>query len=49
MKNTSKPNLSKNETTILQELGKNIETYIVIKKADKGSCIVVQDQSTYIS
>ena len=44
---TPKPNLSKNETRILQELGKNRD--LVIKKADKGSCIVVQDRSTYIS
>ena len=44
---TPKPNLSKNETRILQELGKNRD--LVIKKADKGSCIVVQDRSIYIS
>ena len=44
---TPKPNLSKKETRILNELGKNRD--IVIKKADKGSRIVVQDQSTYIS
>ena len=39
---TPKPNLSKNETRILQELGKNRD--LVIKKAEKGSCIVVQDR-----
>ena len=44
---TPKLNLFKNETRILQELGKNRD--IVIKKADKESCIVVQDGSTYIS
>ena len=44
---TPKPNLSKKEVKTLQELGKNKNT--VIKKADKGSCIVVQDRSTYVS
>ena len=36
-----KPNLTKNELRILQEL--------IIKKADKGSCVVVQDRTTYIA
>ena len=43
---TPKPNLSRNEMKILLELGKNKD--LVIKKADKGSCIVVQDRSTYV-
>ena len=42
---TPRPNLSKNEVRALQELGKSKN--LVIKKADKGSCIVVQDRSTY--
>ena len=42
---TLRPNLSKNEMKTLQELGKNRD--LVIKKADKGSCIVIQDRSTY--
>ena len=42
-----KPNLSKKETRTLQELGKNRD--LVIKKADKGSCIVIQDRSTYVA
>ena len=44
---TPKPNLSKKEARILQELSKNRD--IVIKKADKGSCIVVQDRRSYVS
>ena len=44
---TPKPNLSKKEARILQELGMNRD--IVIKKADKGSCIVVQDRRSYVS
>ena len=36
-------NLCKNETRILQELGKNRDI------AEKGSCIVVQDRFAYIS
>ena len=39
---TPRPNLSKNEVRALQELGKSKN--LVIKKADKGSCIVVQDR-----
>ena len=42
---TPRPNLLKNEVRILQELGKSKN--LVIKKAVKGSCIVVQDRSTY--
>ena len=42
---TPRPNLSKNEMKTLQELGKNRD--LVIKKGDKGSCIVIQDRSTY--
>ena len=42
---TPRPNLSKNEERILQELGKSKD--LVIKKADKGSCIVIQDRSAY--
>ena len=42
-----KPNLSKKEARTLQELGKNRD--LVIKKADKGSCIVIQDRSTYVA
>ena len=44
---TPKPNLSKKEARILQELSKNRD--IAIKKADKGSCIVVQDRRSYVS
>ena len=44
---TPKPNLAKKEMKILQELAKNKD--IVIKKADKGGCIVVQDRSSYVS
>lgn len=36
-----------NETRILQGLGKSRD--LVIKKTDKGSCIVVQDHFTYTS
>ena len=44
---TPKPNLSNKEMKTLQDLAKNKD--IVIKKADKGSCIVVQDRSAYVS
>ena len=40
---TARPNLLKNKVRILQELGKSED----LVKADKGSCIVVQDRSTY--
>ena len=44
---TPKPNLLKKEMKILEELGKTRD--LVIKKADKGSCIVVQDRSTHVA
>ena len=45
--NIPKPNLLKEEMKILQELGKT--RHLIIKKADKGSCIIVQDPSTYVA
>ena len=44
---TPKPNLSVNELRTLEELKKNKD--IVIRKADKGSCIVIQDRSSYVA
>ena len=44
---TPRPDLSKNEAWILQELGKN--RHFVFKKAEKGSCIVVQERSTCVA
>ena len=44
---TPRPNRSKKEMKTLQELGKSRD--LVIKKADKGSCIVIQDRSTYVA
>ena len=45
--NTPKPKLLKKKMKILEELGKTVD--LVIKKADEGSCIVVQDRSTYVA
>ena len=45
--NTPKPNISKKAMKILEEIGKTRD--LVIKKTDKGSCIVVQDRSTYVA
>ena len=42
-----KDNLSKREQLALQQVSQ--DKSLVIKKADKGSCIVVQDRTTYIS
>ena len=42
-----KPNLSVNELRTLEELKKNKD--IVIRKADKGSSIVTQDRSSYVT
>ena len=45
--NTPKPNLSKKEMKFLEELGKTRD--LVIEKANKASCIVVQDRSIYVA
>lgn len=42
----SKPNITQEETLALQQLGKNDR--IIIKPADKGSVIVIQDREQYI-
>jgi len=40
-------NLTKKEFTALQHLSKRRD--IIIKKVDKGNCIVVEDTETYIA